>query len=311
SPILTLPPEIVAEIFIHFLPSYPERTPLAGPGSSLFLCQICQQWRQIAFATPTLWSAVAIHDRHVEHLELVKTSLALSKACPLSLSIMDSFRELLDLAVKHCERWEEVEIVMYSHHLHHLPQILGDTPLLRRLKFGPSNLPMDDGPELILFDRAPRLRDVVLTDCFLSSVMRLPWAQLTHLEALCLYEHECTEILSETTCLVHCTITVCSSTRPYVRLAEPAALPDLRTLVLFVTDSDDVELSKVLDNIAVPALRKLRVCEPCLTRDPLGALKAFFARSRCELEELRVDEPRLEETQYREAFPAIKSIRFI
>ncbi|KAJ7149163.1 hypothetical protein C8R43DRAFT_1007390 [Mycena crocata] len=273
SPILTLPPEIVAEIFIHFLPSYPERTPLAGPGSPLFL--------------------------------------SLSKACPLSLSIMDSFRELLDLAVKHCERWEEVEIVMYSHHLHHLPQILGDTPLLRRLKFGPSNLPMDDGPELILFDRAPRLRDVVLTDCFLSSVMRLPWAQLTHLEALCLYEHECTEILSETTRLVYCTITVCSSTQPYLRLAEPAALPDLRTLVLFVTDSDDVELSKVLDNIAVPALRKLRVCEPCLTRDPVGALKAFFARSRCELEELRVDEPRLEETQYREAFPAIKSIRFI
>ncbi|KAJ7614539.1 hypothetical protein FB45DRAFT_802433, partial [Roridomyces roridus] len=58
-PILTLPAEITSEIFIHFLPSDCDLTPLVtvGPHSPSFLLQICRQWRDIALGTPALWSS--------------------------------------------------------------------------------------------------------------------------------------------------------------------------------------------------------------------------------------------------------------
>ncbi|KAJ6562466.1 hypothetical protein B0H19DRAFT_1144629 [Mycena capillaripes] len=53
-PALTLPNEIVSEIFIHFLPIYPLCPPLTGTLSPTALTQICRQWREIALSTPAL-----------------------------------------------------------------------------------------------------------------------------------------------------------------------------------------------------------------------------------------------------------------
>ncbi len=39
-PVLTLPNEIVSEIFVHFLPLYPNCAPLIGSRSPYQLCQI-------------------------------------------------------------------------------------------------------------------------------------------------------------------------------------------------------------------------------------------------------------------------------
>ncbi|KAJ7280873.1 hypothetical protein C8J57DRAFT_1174466 [Mycena rebaudengoi] len=51
-PILTLPTEITSEIFVHFLPPYPQCPPATGLSSPELLCQICQVWREIALSTP-------------------------------------------------------------------------------------------------------------------------------------------------------------------------------------------------------------------------------------------------------------------
>ncbi|KAJ7020267.1 hypothetical protein C8F04DRAFT_909373, partial [Mycena alexandri] len=59
-PVLTLPTEIICEIFIHFLPVYPECPPPAGILSPTNLTQICRQWRDIALAIPTLWRAMRL-----------------------------------------------------------------------------------------------------------------------------------------------------------------------------------------------------------------------------------------------------------
>ena len=40
-PVLTIPNEIVSEIFVHFLPIYPKCPPPIGPLSPYLLCQIC------------------------------------------------------------------------------------------------------------------------------------------------------------------------------------------------------------------------------------------------------------------------------
>ncbi|KAJ7676355.1 hypothetical protein B0H17DRAFT_1080213, partial [Mycena rosella] len=183
-------------------------------------------------------------------------------------------------------------------------------PLLRDLTFGPPGLPSNDEPIISLFDRAPQLQNVHLTGCFVPSVIRLPWAQLTHLEGEYLYEHECTEILSLATDLVHCTMTVCISPTLYIPLSAVPTLPHLRHLSLLSAD-DDARLVKILDNVTLPALRTLRVAEPCLGTDPVEALKAFISRSQCTLEELYIDDSLLLLDAYCEAFPSIGTIRIV
>ncbi|KAJ7742565.1 hypothetical protein B0H16DRAFT_1247778, partial [Mycena metata] len=59
-PVLTLPPEVMSEIFVHFLPVYPKRAPQKGLLSPSTLGQICCLWREIAFSTPQLWRTVKI-----------------------------------------------------------------------------------------------------------------------------------------------------------------------------------------------------------------------------------------------------------
>ncbi|KAJ7742598.1 hypothetical protein B0H16DRAFT_1021466 [Mycena metata] len=51
-PVLILPNEIVSEIFVHFLPVFPEPPPMIGGTSPNVLGQICRKWREISFEHP-------------------------------------------------------------------------------------------------------------------------------------------------------------------------------------------------------------------------------------------------------------------
>ncbi|KAJ6577973.1 hypothetical protein B0H19DRAFT_1122031 [Mycena capillaripes] len=53
-PVLTLPNEIISEIFIHFLPTYPFCPPLTGVLSPTILTHIFRRLREIALGTPVL-----------------------------------------------------------------------------------------------------------------------------------------------------------------------------------------------------------------------------------------------------------------
>ncbi|KAJ7024839.1 hypothetical protein C8F04DRAFT_899109, partial [Mycena alexandri] len=52
-PILTLPVEVTAEIFVHCLPA--KATQPSGKVAPMLLGGICRQWRDIACSTPRLW----------------------------------------------------------------------------------------------------------------------------------------------------------------------------------------------------------------------------------------------------------------
>ncbi|KAJ7120013.1 hypothetical protein C8R46DRAFT_876350, partial [Mycena filopes] len=52
-PILTIPFEITAEIFLHCLPAFPSQP--SGSVAPMLLARICRQWRNIACSTPRLW----------------------------------------------------------------------------------------------------------------------------------------------------------------------------------------------------------------------------------------------------------------
>ncbi|KAJ7804863.1 hypothetical protein B0H14DRAFT_2260294, partial [Mycena olivaceomarginata] len=204
---LTLPPEIVMEIFVAFLPAYPDCPPTFGLHSPLLLCQICRHWRAIAIATPELWRAIQISvsresGKAAAQLELLKTWLLRSGSCPLSinLSFQTYDEEILRTAVLHSERWEYADLLLFSRHLSLIQVAM---PLLRHLTLG-LNLNLIPSEPITLFDRAPRLKQVVLTMGFLKSAITLPWGQFTCLDAHFLYFGDCEEILRDATNLVHC-----------------------------------------------------------------------------------------------------------
>ncbi|KAJ7507070.1 hypothetical protein B0H11DRAFT_1903066 [Mycena galericulata] len=59
-PVLTLPYEIVTDIFIQFIPAYPVPPPAIGLLSPTVLGQICRKWRGILWSSPALWRAISL-----------------------------------------------------------------------------------------------------------------------------------------------------------------------------------------------------------------------------------------------------------
>ncbi|KAF7326700.1 F-box domain-containing protein [Mycena sanguinolenta] len=244
--------------------------------------------------------------------ELLQIWLSRSGSYPLSLDIPFQSRSstflleerLLQIAVPHSERWEHVDLCLMFDNVHFLQR---NMPLLRHLTFGLHQYPPKDKP-VNLFDRAPRLTHVVLTSNFVKSVIDLPWHQLTHLCAHFLYIEECAEILRDAVNLVHCDFGICGSEYS-IPLSTLPVHPHLTHLVLRLTGATSyrphLSLSPFFDNLTMPALLSLRVYEPGITLD---ALEGSFWRSRCSLEELRIDEASEPESTYHEAFPSVKRI---
>ncbi|KAF9445457.1 hypothetical protein P691DRAFT_675618, partial [Macrolepiota fuliginosa MF-IS2] len=52
SPVYSLPPEILEEIFVHSLPAFPVLSHEVAP---LLLCSVCSSWRNVALHSSRLW----------------------------------------------------------------------------------------------------------------------------------------------------------------------------------------------------------------------------------------------------------------
>ncbi|KAJ7471523.1 hypothetical protein B0H11DRAFT_2040334 [Mycena galericulata] len=109
DPMARLPLEISSKIFILCLPLIPE------PGAShipmLFL-NICNNWTDIALATPTLWKAIHVLFPRAKGFEKALEAW-LHRACnqPLSISFRGDFDDTVAAVVRgHARRLEHLEI---------------------------------------------------------------------------------------------------------------------------------------------------------------------------------------------------------
>ncbi|KAF7302251.1 F-box domain-containing protein [Mycena indigotica] len=69
-PVLSLPAEIVTEIFIHCLPD-PEHINANVNEAPLLLMAVCKQWARIALSVPALWRSLELDGREWEDQELL------------------------------------------------------------------------------------------------------------------------------------------------------------------------------------------------------------------------------------------------
>ncbi|KAJ7805966.1 hypothetical protein B0H13DRAFT_2487110 [Mycena leptocephala] len=312
-PVLTLPNEIVSEIFIHFLPPYPQCPPLSGSLSPNTLVRICRQWREVALDTPALWRAIRLSDRRIQSVEIQRhiadTWLRRSRFRPLSivfefLYLDPDFRtsELFATLIRHRARWEHLKLTLSPSDLLAI-SLEESMPLLRYLHLFLA------APTVFAFPDAPLLRQVILDDSAARSVT-LPWVQLTSLTLHYAYEKDSMRILQQTVNLVHCELYLRDDDQP--QTDSDITLPRLESLILDLVFINYISTATgFLDALIVPALRTLRIREEFLGSSPISSLTSFISRSACNLQEVCIVNRHLVRPGlYREAFPSIPTFSF-
>ncbi|KAJ7633193.1 hypothetical protein FB45DRAFT_1003327 [Roridomyces roridus] len=308
-PILTLPSEITSEIFLYFLPPYPQRPSFWGYQSPSFLLRICRRWRDVALTTPALWSGVQLTidpQRHVRQSRLLDMWLQRSRNCPLSIQLgyseelMPSEDEededeegFVESLRSHAMRWQEMDI---SLPLDNLRKITGSMPLLRRLTIGVDR--WDTETPLALFTDAPALKHVVLRSSFTPFIVALPWSQLTTLTLEGLFANEAVEMLRQTSMLQDLTVTIHNGQPPTYFSIPP--LP-LRSLKLHYYRPGADEYHQLFKALQLPMLQTLSVHEEFLGPNPVASL--FALRPNGYPQEIQILGARTSRETYAAAFP--------
>ncbi|KAJ7161827.1 hypothetical protein C8R43DRAFT_991536 [Mycena crocata] len=304
--ISTLPNEIISEIFLHFLPIYPQAPPLRGLLSPTLLTHICRRWRDIAHATPALWRAIslrlnALHDE--QDNELLESWTARSRSHPISISIGGDgpvASQCMKTLAAHRGRWENVEFLWLDEHS--LPFLCNPMPLLQHL-----NMSFRGDYDPVIIGDAPLLRSARIGHRVNNLV--LPWRQLTSLALQSLYLDESIPILQQSVFLVHCELAL--FIRPHHGDDYAGVeLPFLQSLVL--TGRNTTARMPSLHTLILPALRTLQINGSGLGPRLIPGLAAFFLKSGCALRGLRITGKGSEVApdEYRKAFPTISEIIF-
>ncbi|KAJ7186638.1 hypothetical protein C8R46DRAFT_1057619, partial [Mycena filopes] len=303
-PVLSLPNEVVCEIFTQFLPTYPLRPPLVGPESPTLLTQICHLWREIAIGMPTLWRAIEL-SRYFPSISRQAGSLSV----PLSMRIGSwdtslTLAELLPAVLPHRARWEYLDVNVTRSEL---IAIVGPMPFLRQLNLTVESTDDFDKDPVAFLD-VPLLRNVTLHDETTWHIT-LPWAQITSLTLYQVYPQECSPLLVQTCNLVHCRLYLLNINH---RVVFPhVSLPHLETLTMMAKGRGTYPVLGYLDNFVLPALLTLQIPESFLGPEPIEYLRSFISTSDCQLRDVVItgDEIKFIHS-YREAFPSIDKFSF-
>ncbi|KAJ6457796.1 hypothetical protein C8R47DRAFT_169743 [Mycena vitilis] len=290
-PVLTLPNEIVSEIFVHFLPVYPARPRKTGQLCPILLCKICRAWREIALSTPALWRAVGVTilnfvapEKVESELGWLETSLTRSGSCPLSIKLVPGLIDTQALApfiraiAPHFARWEHLKLWPGSSS--ELYAIKGPLPLLRSLTIGG----LGKSDDLALLHTAPLLRKVAVQfydDLYLAIV---PWSQLTVLTVHGIKAAQCGPILHLSPRLIHCRLVLSEAEEQLPMSAASITLRHLEILALAVDRWDGHGVPGIFDSLTLPALRKLQISTGFLSPGPVPSLRGLISRSSCRLQ---------------------------
>ncbi|KAK7052292.1 F-box domain-containing protein [Favolaschia claudopus] len=272
-PVLSLPPEIISEIFLRCLPSasYAESSPEDAP---LLLTQICRQWRQVALQTPGLWTSLRFVDGQ-KSVELVSLWFSRSGDLPLDLNLncSDELRAgaLVQASMSVACRWRDVEFSLPLTSVAQLDLRAYSLPNLRTFTLDDlsSGLGRIDISATVTLPPAPSLRSVHLLT--LPNVKAdVPWAQLTTLNLYRIALRGGLSILANCTNLVDLKITTSGEPSP------PSTI-DLLTLNSLTSLTCDFETS-ILEHLTLPHLLHLRV-STTLGPPTVTIFKNFFLRS--------------------------------
>ncbi|KAF8182149.1 hypothetical protein K438DRAFT_1162483 [Mycena galopus ATCC 62051] len=217
-PVLSLPAEVTAEIFIRCLPPFANlgwsrRIDEYENAAPVSLMRVCHAWRDIAIATSTLWSVLDVP------FDIISASFASKQGCgedfidrwlaragqrPLSFVFraitgwepgeddIEPFPpRMRDLIHCYSHRLQYLELYTIAPHIHHLGLDSTEFPVLERVSLNcdaPAGDRFWDGQATVvnIFSHAPQFHELLRhprpTDdtIFRANIwVALPWSQLT------------------------------------------------------------------------------------------------------------------------------------
>ncbi|KAJ7711517.1 hypothetical protein B0H16DRAFT_1816728, partial [Mycena metata] len=309
---LTLPPEIVSEIFVRFLPVYPKRAPHTGLLSPITLGQICRLWREIAFSTPKLWRTfkfvlLARDSKRSDQADQVRVEAARrrSRSCPLSLELRYYRLEttpLFETIMAHRARWQHLRLFI---HVANLAAIDGPFPLLRSLTTSVLVPTTDDARRRsTAFRASPLLHRVAIAQYQDVFHDMLPWSQLTVLLIQSIQIKQCMTILALAPLLVYCDVTFSQHEEGVDTehdMPSHIALAHIKHFKL----RGPRQLLNPFSVLSLPALQRLHIDEASLLPDPIAALQSFLSHWGSSPQEIRIGFPSQVPIDYAAALPAV------
>ncbi|KAJ7074055.1 hypothetical protein C8F01DRAFT_1099083 [Mycena amicta] len=328
-PVLTIPNEIVSEIFMQYIPIYPACPPLLGDGSPTKLAQICRHWREIAHATPMLWRAIELFlsdsllDAFTLQLDTAKTWLERSRALPLSILIgrqvhprhIRDASGALDHLMAHRTRWEYFMMNLPEHDDSDSRKCIeGPMPLLLELDLQfngyVSRLDATIGTVIGTVD-IPRLHTAFLDCSGVKNLRRglLPWAQLTKLFLDFIDTRTAAMTLRETANLVHCRLSFSHETSCD---GDILYLPRLETLIVEMDFAPSEVTHGLLLMLRTPVLKRLRMeGDFILAVNEHLPLVSVIRAFGCRLERLCIVYANQSQEEYKAALPQVAQIELV
>ncbi|KAF9530933.1 hypothetical protein CPB83DRAFT_904918 [Crepidotus variabilis] len=266
SPLRRLPNEILQEIFVRVNgPRSGARSWTNASEIPWALAQVCRSWRINALSVSALWSRLPTMDlsksdprsRTKVQLEYLEELLHRSRSAPLdlylfSLGFNGTSHPVIDLLLRHCERWQAVTIKINISILPRLFEIKGRLPKLESLSLYLSGYG-EGVPTIDMFEGAPQLRQVDVGGPFLAE-LALPFEQLERYKDKMRMRNSITRVVTAANSLEALTILeLCeSSGTPPI---PPVTLPALRKLqVKFCCTRPEF-----LNNLSVPAIEEIKM----------------------------------------------------
>ena len=299
GPVRTLAPELLAEIFLHTLPSdtldlYPVPDGFNPWKIPLLVSHISRKWRNVALGTPRLWSTLRIFFKFRfagydtlsdSYVALISLWASRSGTCDLGvcLDYHDASLQFSSLALRPLtdlsHRWRKMVLIFSPSLLQTIRtqffgRLEGRMPNLEELSLISTHSLFRPPPSInSVFDNFhtnPNLRRLCLHVEVPSSELALPLQQLTTLHlytrlvSVCATINNCLEILGNSPNLVEFRAQ-CGSVDPTVRLPEPVYHHNLQTLQIMAPKNWSRHqrprggLQVLFERLTLPALEDLDV----------------------------------------------------
>jgi len=319
------PPEIASHIFIQYAP--PSALLDKGDRSTpLYLGAVCQKWRQLAWATPQLWSSLLVgfcgHGRYncsdiFDLPQLIGGWLERSASLPLTIRFDESeraqthsvvYHEVINILNEQSARWYDMHFDLPPRHLRYLHGSDSQGNILHRLVLC-NRCPSFRDSDFSTFSMKskPIPRDLTLQMVGLRHV-DIIWSNLTVASVDYIGVDECFELIRRVPLLENlslCRIYASSlfSPIPDTRIV----LPRLHSLELSRIAEKNV-VARILDSVCLPSLKQWIHDQPSF---PLDNMIPFI---RCLSSHLKIFKITVDESDYHrvtELLCLLSSIEFL
>ncbi|KAJ7290310.1 hypothetical protein C8J57DRAFT_340069 [Mycena rebaudengoi] len=298
-PVLTLPVDVMGEIFAHCLPEIPGKPSIRL--APLLLARICRHWRALTLSMPILWSVLRIELNRYFYgdnitSELLRGWLSRSASYPLTLEFGFSdhdFPGLLSSSVlPHIHNCQSLALCLPNAVFGELcsdPRL--EFPLLKRLELRGNYILPRFKYSFSAFQNCPKLQELIINRTILEEYgALLPWDRLIRFTGHNLSLRQGWDVLRKASSMEECTLDLQG---PKYKAKSFLTLPRLKSLKVGYK-RQLIHGSEIFPFMTLPGLQELHVY---LDGPHFDKLLSFQSRSACLLTRLHID-CNLKESQF-------------